>query len=543
MDIRTIDGALYAKMLLGGAAVLSAHTDELNSLNVFPVSDGDTGSNMMKTVEGGLAEISRGDTETGIDGISSRFANGALLGARGNSGVILSQIFAGISKGLAGHEKADALTLAKAYELGIESSYSAVQHPVEGTILTVFRESAEYALQMLDESSSVTEFYSFHVEKARQSLAKTPELLDALKEANVVDSGAAGYLYIAEGMSDILEGKEHSAVLSSGPKENTVDISRFRRDSVLEFGYCTEFLLRLTDAKVNPDSFDIKTVLSDLEALGGESVVAYKQDDTVKVHVHTFYPGRILAKMQDYGEFLTVKVENMMLGHEETVVKSKKENKPYAVVAAASGEGIAKIFEELGADAVIMWESPSAEDFLTAYRKCENGRIIVLPNHKNSFLVAKQAAAMMPECDIRVIETKSCMQGYSAISVLTPGITDTDALEESAKRAAESVIDGDVAQAVKDAEIGGFSVKKGDFIARTCGNMVAVEKTAENALLKLLENTDTDLCELITVFTGKNITAEDIDYITEKINGIYPDCELTVKNGGQEIYDYLIALE
>ena len=167
----------------------------------------------------------------------------------------------------------------------------------------------------------------------------------------------------------------------------------------------------------------------------------------------------------------------------------------------------------------------------------------MLPNHKNSFLVAKQAAAMMPDCDIRVIETKSCMQGYSAISVLTPGITDTDALEESAKRAAESVIDGDVAKAVKDAEIGGFSVKKGDFIARTGGNMVAVEKTAENALLKLLENTDTDLCELITVFTGKNINAKDIDYITEKINVLYPDCELTVKNGGQDIYDYLIALE
>ncbi|MBQ6053367.1 MAG: DAK2 domain-containing protein [Clostridia bacterium] len=543
MDIRTIDGTLYTKMLLGGAAVLSAHTDELNSLNVFPVSDGDTGSNMMKTVEGGLAEIGREKSDAGIDAVSSCFASGALLSARGNSGVILSQIFAGISKGLKGHEKADALTLAKAYVCGIESSYSAVRHPVEGTILTVFRESAEYALKMLDESSSVADFYSFHVEKARQSLAKTPELLEALKEANVVDSGAAGYLYIAEGMSDIIEGREHSAVFSTETKKNTVDISRFKRDSVFEFGYCTEFLLRLTDSKVNPDTFDIKTVLSDLEAMGGESVVAYKQDDMVKVHVHTFYPGKILAKMQDYGEFLTVKVENMMLGHEETIVKAKKADKPYAVVAAVPGEGTAKIFENLGADALIMQESPSAEDFLTAYRKCENDKIIVLPNHKNTFLVAKQAAEMMPDCDIRVIETKSCMQGYGAISVLTPGITDTDALEESAKRAAESVIDGDVACAVKDAEIGGFSVKKGDFIARTCGNIVAVEKSAEDALLKLLENTDTDLIELITVFTGRNVGQDRIDLIKVKITELYPDCELTVNDGGQEIYDYLIALE
>jgi DAK2 domain fusion protein YloV len=543
MDIYEIDGALFAKMLHGGAAVLAAHKDELNALNVFPVSDGDTGSNMLKTVEGGLAEINRGGADSTISEVSSRFANGTLLSARGNSGVILSQIFAGISKGLEGVDKAGAIQLAKAYERGIKSSYAAVQHPVEGTILTVFRESVEFVLKNITEGSSANDFFSLHLKKAEQSLQETPELLPVLKDAEVVDSGASGYLYIAQGMRDVLEGKEHTAVFETESKQSTVDINRFTRDSVLEFGYCTEFLLRLTSAKTDPDVFEISTVIHDLEELDGESIVAYKQDDIVKVHVHTFTPGQILAKMQSYGEFLTVKIENMMLGHDETIVSQKKTGKPFSVVAAASGEGMARIFESLGADAVIMKESPSAEDFLDAYGKCGSKNIIVLPNHKNSFLVAKQAADMTENKDIRVIGTKSFMQGYSALCVLTPGITDMDALEQSAARAAESITDGDVARAVKDAEIGGFSIKKGDYIARINGNIVDVKTTAEDAATSFFENADTDLADIITVFAGNGRTEEEADGLSEKIRNLYPDCELNMQNGGQEIFDYLIAIE
>lgn len=540
MDSQTVDGTLFAKMLSGGLYLLSAHERELNSLNVFPVSDGDTGSNMIKTVRGGTAEIERNISYGKICTVSSLFAKGALLGARGNSGVILSQIFAGISKGLAGIDKANASDLAKAYSKGIETSYAAVTHPVEGTILTVFRESVEYAIDKIDSHSSIEDFYSLHIKKAEQSLAETPNLLKVLKDSDVVDSGAAGYLYFAKGMQDILEGREH-AVSDGELHEEAVDIEKFTRNSVLEFGYCTEFLLRLTTSKVDPDSFDINCIINDLENLNGESIVAYKQDDIIKVHVHTFFPGRILAKMQDYGEFLTVKVENMMLSHDEKAFPSKKTEKPYSVVATASGNGMIKLFENLGADVVIKDESPSAGEFIDAFKKCSSKQIIVLPNHKNSFLVARQAASMINDTDIRVIETKSFMQGYSALSVLTPGLTDIDSLQKSAALAAENVVDGDVAMAVKDAEINGFSIKKGEYIARAGGVIAAVEKTAENSLKKLLESSVTPLTELITVFAGKDIS--DIENLKSEISDLYPDCEVTVIEGGQDIYDYLIALE
>ena len=540
---QTIDGAIFRKMLIGGAAVLSRHVNELNDLNVFPVSDGDTGSNMLKTVEGGLAQTERDSGIIGIGEISSLFAEGALLSARGNSGVILSQIFAGIRDGLSGLENVGAAEIGKAYRLGIERSYSAVRNPVEGTILTVFRESTEYALKKTDEKSSVSDFFAYHLEEAKRSLASTPELLDVLKKSGVVDSGAAGYMYMAEGMNDVLEGKENVDAVTVSSKEKAVDIGLFTRDSVLEFGYCTEFLLRLTSAKVDVDAFDIKTVISDLDELKGESVVAYKQGDIVKAHVHTFAPGRILDRMQSYGEFLTVKIENMMLGHNETVERKPAADKPYAVVATASGEGIARLFKELGADCILRQDSPSAEDFLKAYRACGCSAIIVLPNNKNFIPVAKQAASMIPERDIRVIETRSCSQGYSAVSVLTPGIEDIEALEESAKRAAENVLDGEVTKAARDAEIGGVAIKKGDYIARSGGNLKAVEKSAEDAVLKFLEEDVTEMVELITLFKGINVSDENADCLSGEINRRYPDCELTVYDGGQSVYDYYIALE
>ncbi|MBO5653492.1 MAG: DAK2 domain-containing protein, partial [Clostridia bacterium] len=256
MSTRVIDGKIYSQMLYGGAAMLSLHANELNSLNVFPVADGDTGTNMLKTIEGGLSAIEKEDAE-GIGALSKRFSRGVLLSARGNSGVILSQIFAGINEVLEGEESVTVHTLAKAYIHGIEKSYAAVQNPTEGTILTVFRESTEYAADNMNEESSLEDFYRLHIEEARRSLAQTKNILPALAEADVVDSGAAGYLYIAEGMNQALEGKEIRYERTSASAESTVDIDRFTRHSVLEYGYCTEFLLRLTTSKVNPDAFEV----------------------------------------------------------------------------------------------------------------------------------------------------------------------------------------------------------------------------------------------------------------------------------------------
>ncbi len=549
MNTSTIDGKCYARMLLGGAATLALHVEELNALNIFPVADGDTGTNMLRTVEGGLLE-GDGNTEESIGHVSDRFAHGALLGARGNSGVILSQIFAGINEGLKTHETVSVLELSEAYKKGIAKSYAAVQTPTEGTILTVFRESTEYAAANITAESTMEDFFRLHVEEARRSLASTKEILPVLAEADVVDSGAAGYVYIAEGMYEALSGKNLSYEVSQHKEGSAVNIDLFTRDSVLEFGYCTEFLLRLTSAKVDPDTFDINRVLSILEELGGESIVAYKQDDIVKVHVHTFHPGDILARVQEFGEFLTVKIENMSLGHSESAEKKPevkhRNNKKYSLIAVATGEGISSLFAQMGVDYIIsggQTANPSTEEFIEAFKLCDTKDIIVLPNNKNIFLAAKQAAEIYEDANVYIVETKNLMQGYCALSVITPGITDMKALTASAQRAANSVIDAEITKAVRDATIDGIEIKSGDYIAISEGNIVATALTAEEAVIEMLENADTDLSEIITLFVGKDVSAERRVALTEQLEEIYEDQEIVVYEGGQDIYDYFLAIE
>ena len=543
MDKRTIDGKCYARMLIGGAAMLSIHAKELNALNVFPVADGDTGTNMLKTIEGGLSAVEK-DASASIGEFSKRFSRGVLLSARGNSGVILSQIFAGINEVLKEQELADVSIIADAYRHGIERSYAAVQNPTEGTILTVFRESTEYATKNMSEKSTLEDFFRLHIEEAKRSLAETKNILPALAEADVVDSGAAGYLYIAEGMFQALEGHEVNYDIAERKEENAVNIDLFTRDSVLEYGYCTEFLLRLTTSKVDPDSFDVLRIVSLLTEMGGESIVAYKQDDIIKVHVHTFAPGEILAKVQSFGEFLTVKIENMNLGHTET--EKKKPPKEFAVVSVAQGDGMAVLFSQMGADRIVSGgqsENPSIEDFVEAFKACNAKNIIVLPNNKNIVLAARQAAALYTDKPVHVINTKNIAQGYAALSVITPGIKEIDSLVTSAERAAEGVIDGEITCAVRDAVVDGKNISIGDYIAISGGNIVAVEHTPEDAVLSMLEANDIDLCEIITLFVGSRVSIEKRVELTERLKEIYDEYEIVVYEGGQEVYDYLVAVE
>ncbi len=543
MSTYKINGKRYAEMLSGGAAVLSEHISELNALNVFPVADGDTGTNMFSTVEGGLSALSD-DLPESIGALSRIFARAALLAARGNSGVILSQIFAGINEYLQDCDSVGVGELADAYTNGIKSSYASVQNPTEGTILTVFRESTEYAVSHIDEDSTVEDFFRLHVEEARRSLARTPDLLPELAEAEVVDSGGAGYLYIAEGMYGALTG-EVTAQIKAPAVNKSFDIDRFTRDSVLEFGYCTEFLLRLTTAKVDPDSFDIATVLSDLQRLGGESVVAYKQDDVVKVHVHSFTPGLILSEMQKYGEFLTVKIENMSLGHSDSV-KPKRAKKKYATVAVAMGDGISALFTDMGADYIIhggQTANPSIEEFISAFDTLEAESIIVLPNNKNILLAAEQAARAYDGSKIYVIPTKNLPEGYAALSVINPSISDIDALVSGATSAAEGVIDCEITRAVRDVTIEGREIREGDYMAISGGKIVATAKTAEDAVMNMLENCDADLCEIVTIFVGRGVGAQRRVSLTDRIREDYPDLEPIAYEGGQDVYDYLIAIE
>ncbi|MBE6707150.1 MAG: DAK2 domain-containing protein [Ruminococcaceae bacterium] len=547
MSRQTIDGKIYVQMLFGGAEKLAENASEINDLNVFPVADGDTGTNMSSTIEGGLAHAEAEQSES-IAKVSEAFARGILLSARGNSGVILSQIFAGINEGLTGCDEVGATQLAKAYRQGVVKAYAAVQNPTEGTILTVFRESAGYAAARVREDSSVEDFFKAHIEEARRSLERTKELLPVLAEADVVDSGAAGYLAIAEGMYKTLTGELPATQRkhNESKESKTVNIDLFTRDSVLEFGYCTEFLLRLTTAKCNPDTFEIAALISALEGIGGESIVAYKQGDIVKIHVHTFTPGDALAIAQQYGEFLTVKIENMSLGHSETPAPKKKKNKKFSVLAVASGDGICSLFKDMGADYIVaggQTSNPSIEEFIKGFRYCNSENIIVLPNNKNVFLAAKQAAELYKDASVYVIETKNLMQGFGALSVITPGITDMKSLVESATRAAAGVTCCEITAAVRDAVIDGLDIKTGDYIAITDGEISVSATSAEEAVKAALEAADTDLSEIITLFTGKNVSAENRAALTEEIEELYPDCELSVYEGGQEVYDYMIAIE
>lgn len=543
MNRQTIDGKCFAEMLRGGAAMLLEHADEIDELNVFPVPDGDTGTNMAKTMDGGISEIS---DEGSIGKVSRDFTHGVLLGARGNSGVILSQIFAGISEELSNHDEADATLLISAYKNGVKKSYSAVQHPTEGTILTVLRESVDYAAENIDKIRTVEDFFRLHIEHAKDSLARTKEILPALAEADVVDSGGAGYLYIIMGMYAVLTGELQGSIYKSTDTENTkkLDLGLFTRDSELAFGYCTEFLLRLTTNKVDPDSFEVSVITDMLNRLNGESVVAYKDGDIIKVHVHTFNPGAILSEAQKYGEFLTVKIENMSLGHSGE--EKKKSSKPFSVLAVASGEGLKALFTELGADEIVaggQTSNPSAEEFISAFKRCESNEIIVLPNNKNVFLAAKQAAELYNDAKIHIIPTHSLMQGYGALSVITPGITDISALVESVERAAGCVIGAEITRAVRDTTVNGKEIKKGDFIAISEHDIAAVSETAEAAVMDMLNSIDMDDYEIITLFVGKNVSEEKRVELTELIEDKYDFCEVEVYISGHEIYDYMLAVE
>ncbi len=547
MSTDVLNGITLKNMLLGGCENMRTSSSEINDLNVFPVPDGDTGTNMTMTLEGGIAEISEIDGGS-IGDVITKFAHGALLGARGNSGVILSQILAGIRNSLVGKETVTAIDLAEAYRGGVEKSYSAVRNPTEGTILTVFRESTEYAAKNIDEHSTIDDFYRLHIEEAHRSLERTKELLPVLAEADVVDSGGAGYLAIAVGMYLTLTGKLKSSVYSefAPKKENAPDIDKFTRYSKLEFGYCTEFLLRLTVDKCDIDSFDLSALEDKLTEMGGESIVAYRDGDIVKVHVHTFAPGDVLTLAQSFGEFLTLKIENMSVAHSEEKPEKKKARAKLSVLTVASGDGMCALLLDMGADGVIsggQTKNPSTEEFIEAFKLHDAEHIIVLPNNKNVFLAANQAAELYTDAVVHIIPTKSPMQGYGALSVITPGITDIDTLIDNVKRAAEGVLGAEITRAVRNVTINGKEVHTGDYIAISEGDITSIEATAEDAVMSMLASVDMDEYEIVTLFVGQNVTDDARALLTERIEDEYPYCEVTVYIGGQEVYDYLVAVE
>ena len=550
-----LNGALFADMVRGGAGNLRANAQVVNDLNVFPIPDGDTGDNMSLTMAGGDAVL-RDVASDSISYIASKLANGMLLGARGNSGVILSQLFAGIAKGLEGVERADAAALGHAFEMGVKQAYSAVMTPTEGTILTVAREATEYAVARISEGTTLEDFFSNFIKEMRDSLRRTPDLLPILKESGVIDSGGAGLVYVIEGMSKILNGEKVEEVASAAPSATpaTPDLSAFTADSEMKFGYCTEFLLQLQNSKVDAENFPAETVANELAAMGGESIVCFKTGTIIKVHVHTMTPGNVLAHCQQYGEFLTLKVENMALQHSEAKVEDrfapekaqKQEHKAFGVVAVAAGEGIKETFRSLGADVIVeggQTMNPSSEDFLAAFEEVNADTIYVLPNNSNITLTARQAANLFEKADVRVLNSKTIGDGYAALTMLDFESGDADLIEENLNEAMSGVLTGLVTQSVRDSHLGGLDIAKNDYIGFVGKEMLADAKTAGRAAADLLRAIDMEDREVVIAICGKDTTASDMEEVRLFMKETYPRVEFFEIDGGQDIYNFIFVIE
>lgn len=551
-NVKTLDGNLLKQMLLGGADGIRANIDEINQLNVFPVPDGDTGTNMSLTVESGIAKLTDLEEVT-LSSVANEFSKGSLFGARGNSGVILSQFFAGLCASLAEKESADAIELSEAYRDGVKRAYSAVANPVEGTILTVFRESVDYADSFLNSDSTIDDFLRLNIDEAERSLERTRDILPALTEADVVDSGGAGYLCIAKGMLEALvNGNKDSVrgVVSSEKRDINYDL--FTSDSVLEFGYCTECLVRLQNLKCDPTAFKEKDFARELEELGCNSIVAIRDGDVLKVHAHTYTPSDILVLCQKYGEFLNVKIENMSLQHSERKSEAKKDikrnpHKLYGVVTVATGDGLTALFETLGADVVIsggQTGNPSTEEFLEAFEGLNADHILVFPNNSNIMLTARQAAELWKKGNVTVIPTKTLPQGYAALSVFNSALEDIDMQVTDILAAKDGVRSGELTMAIRDTTVDGTPIKCGEYIGILDGKIVTSLDDPVESLCSMIEKIDDlDERELITLFVGADVSEEDRVRMTEEIKDRFDELELQVYIGGQEIYDYLVSVE
>jgi len=537
-----MDGGEFERMLSFGLASLSENENEINKLNVFPVPDGDTGKNMRMTYESGLNAL-KNDGADDIGKAASVFARGALMGARGNSGVILSQIFKGIAVGLEGCTNAGVEDFKRAFACGTEKSYKAVVKPVEGTLLTVFRESGERASEF--EGDDLHKFFSVAAERCEVSLEETPDKLDVLKEAGVVDSGGAGLLCIFKGFLRYFGGEQLNTQ-SVPAKETAVNAAAAAVDEE-EFGYCTEFLLKLSEE--GSREFSVDKIVSRLESIGGVSIVALRDEDIVKVHVHVETPGDVLNIAQSYGEFITIKIENMTLQHEELISSEAAVQKRaccrVACVIVACDDGFKGLFYDMGADYVVCGGqsmNPSVQDFLKAFETVNADDIIVLPNNSNVVMTAEQARNMYKGSRVHVVKTGSLAQGYSAISLYNPDEPVADTLL-SMEEASGSVISMEITRAIRDAHCNGVEVKNGDTIAICGGKIIAAQKDGQALFKSALSLCDLSEKCVITLFEGETSSHDKTEEMCAYIAKNYPALEISRVETKQQIYDYIIAIE
>ena len=557
--METINARLLQQMFLSGAATLESNKEKINDLNVFPVPDGDTGTNMTMTINSAADEVRCIENPT-MDNLSKAISTGSLRGARGNSGVILSQLFRGFCKEIKEHEELDMKAIAVAMQKATETAYKAVMKPKEGTILTVARGIAEKTVEEAERTNNIAEAFENVLEHGEKVLASTPDMLPVLKQAGVVDSGGQGLLCVLYGCYEALTGKvsEFDITPATGDVASAATGAAFD-DVDIEFGYCTEFIIKLDKEFTEEDEDEFKSYLNSV----GDSIVCVALDDIVKIHVHTNHPGEVFEKGLTYGQLSRMKVDNMREEHENKIIsqsavdKANEEKaneavetphvelKELGVLAVVPGDGLTEIFKGIGADATIsggQTMNPSTEDILNAVMKIPAKTVFVLPNNSNIILAATQADVLCDEKDIIVIPTKTIPQGISALVSFDP-TGDADSNKDNMMEAIDCVLSGQVTYAVRDTQIDGHDVKKGDYIAINDEGLVASETDIKDSVIKMLDGMVSDDYELISIYYGSDVDKADAEAIAAIVEEKYSYLDVELEYGGQPVYYYIISVE
>ena len=539
MKVEYIDGHLLKSMIIAGAQALENNKQIVNALNVFPVPDGDTGTNMSLTMQSAVKEV-KNCKSNDLSDIANAAANGSLMGARGNSGVILSQLFRGFAKSLRDKEQINTIELAEALKQASDTAYKAVMKPTEGTILTVARESAEKALILCKKEKDIAIFIEKVIAQAEDTLKRTPEMLAVLKEAGVVDSGGKGLVYIFQGALGVITGKE---VVVEDLNEMDVQIEQEHEDlGDIEFGYCTEFMINGTD--INIEKF--KSTIVDY----GDSMLVVGNESLVKVHIHTNHPGSVMEHALKLGQLTDIKIDNMRKQHRNELFEEKpsqtqpKISKKYGFVTVTMGDGLTKIFKDLNVDHVIeggQTMNPSTEDFIKAIEEINADTIFILPNNSNIIMAANQAQKISSK-KVVVIPSKSVPQGIAALVAFNEDMA-VDRNETNMNDALKSVVTGQVTYAVRDTSINDIAISEGDILGIGNNEIKSVGSEINEVTMDLLNKIVTEDHEIITIFYGAEISEDEANELAEEVENAFSDCEIELYYGGQSIYYYVLSVE
>ncbi|WP_430786017.1 DAK2 domain-containing protein [Virgibacillus flavescens] len=552
MTVRMLNGTVFTEMVRLAAHNLTNNAKRIDALNVFPVPDGDTGTNMNLSMTSGADEVEKLDSSN-ISEVAQAFSKGLLMGARGNSGVILSQIFRGFAKGMDKKEELTTKDLAHAFDMGVTTAYKAVMKPVEGTILTVVKDAAQAAVEASKNEKDVIALMETVVREAKASLKRTPDLLPVLKEVGVVDSGGQGLVTIYEGFLAALKGEAlPEKVTSEVEMEEMVSAEHhkiaqdYMDTSEIEFGYCTEFMVKFDEDKLKENSFSEEDFRNELSELG-DSLLVVSDEDVVKVHVHAEYPGEAMNRAQRYGSLINMKIENMREQHTALVGQKKKVSKekvPYAIVTVAMGNGLKVLLESLGATVVIeggQTMNPSTKDISDAIIDANAENVLILPNNKNIVMAAEQAAKLA-EVNAAVVTTETIPQGISAMLAFHPE-ADIKQNKRAMQDASGEVKTGQVTYAVRDTQIDGITIENGNFMGIEDGKIKATHQDKLETVKLLLEGMITEDDEILTILQGEDVSDEEVDELVKYLEKTYEDIEVEVHNGNQPIYSYIFSVE